>query len=214
VFVLHKFYISGSENERILIVTMISKANEYFGITIKQMIAIEAVVASMWYLLLVLSLALFLEEGFLTAFLSPVRWCARLAGSLIRVGPAFGTYMVRRWSWPVLLRAAMGLEGYPFEPPAIRQYPNNVPETLVKYENMPTGAEGRALDKRNAWISCFLGDVSQTFSKIAVTGADITSLLHTVEAELSLVHAAYYTDDECIDQIAEWIAGRDKIVRE
>jgi hypothetical protein len=36
----------------------------------------------------------------------------------------------------------------------------------------------------------------------------MTSLLRTIEEDQTLVHAAYYTDDECIARIADWIAGR------
>lgn len=31
----------------------------------------------------------------------------------------------------------------------------------------------------------------------------------SIWADQSLVHAAYYSDDECIDRIADWIAGGD-----
>lgn len=37
-------------------------------------------------------------------------------------------------------------------------------------------------------------------------------LLRTIEADQTLVHAAYYTDDECIALIAEWIAEKDDLV--
>jgi hypothetical protein len=144
---------------------------------------------------------------FYSAFLSPVRWCVLRAQSLASVGGAFGTYMVRRWSWPVLLRMAMGLEGYPFKIPLIdRQHPSPVPQNFVKYEDMSRGTQQRALQKRSAWVARHLGDVSQTFSKLAVTAADITLLLRTIEEDQTLVHAAYYTDDECIARIANWIA--------
>jgi hypothetical protein len=73
---------------------------------------------------------------------------------------------------------------------------------------MPKGAEQRALDKRSAWITRHLGDLTQTFSKMAITSADISSLLRSVEEDQTLVHAAYYTDDECIARIADWIAGK------
>jgi hypothetical protein len=43
---------------------------------------------------------------------------------------------------------------------------------------------------------------------MVVTAADISSLLRTIEEDQSLVHAAYYTDNECIDRIANWIAGK------
>jgi hypothetical protein len=99
----------------------------------------------------------------------------------------------------------MGLEGYPYRDRVqkIKQHPN-----AVKYVDMPKGAEQRALARRNAWIGRRVGDVAQTFSKMVVTPADIISLLRAVEADLSLVHAAYYTDDECIARIADWIAGQ------
>jgi hypothetical protein len=46
---------------------------------------------------------------------------------------------------------------------------------------------------------------------LAVTSADITSLLQTIEEDQTLVHAAYYTDEECIARIADWIAAEDSI---
>jgi hypothetical protein len=102
----------------------------------------------------------------------------------------------------------MGLEGYQFKLPVISQIPNNFPKGLVVYEDMPKGAEQRALDRRSIWIAHHLGDVSETFSKLTVNAADMTSLLRTIEEDQTLVHAAYYTDDECIARIADWIAGR------
>lgn len=159
-------------------------------------------------LIFALILMPFLGSAFYSAFWSPFRWCAQRVGSLASIGPAFGTYMVRRWSWPVLLRMAMGLEGYRFRPPPIMKYPGNVPEKFGKYEDMPTGAEQRALSVRSAWIGRHLGGVSQTFSKMTVTAADISALLQTVEEDQTLVHAAYYSDDECIARIADWIADK------
>ena len=106
----------------------------------------------------------------------------------------------------------MGLDGYRFTTPLIEQFPRNVPEKLVKYETMPRAAEQRALERRSAWVARHLGDVSQTFSKLAVTTADINALLRTIEEDQTLVHAAYYTDDECIALVADWIAGTDRAV--
>ena len=146
-------------------------------------------------------------ETFYSAFLSPFRWCTRRVGSLGLIFPEMGTYFVRKRGWSVLQAIAMGLEGYRFYMPAIEQFPRNLPEKFVKYENMPSGAEQRAMDRRSAWVARHLGDVSQTFSKLAVTAADITSLQCTIEEDQTLVHAAYYTDDECIARIADWIAG-------
>jgi hypothetical protein len=43
----------------------------------------------------------------------------------------------------------------------------------------------------------------------AASPADIQSLLRTIEEDQTLVYAAYYTDDECIARIADWIAAED-----
>ena len=60
--------------------------------------------------------------AFYSAFLSPFRWCALRVRSPASVGDAFGTYIVRRWSWPVLLKMTMGLEGYPYKIPTVHQH--------------------------------------------------------------------------------------------
>jgi hypothetical protein len=162
--------------------------------------------------LVVLTLVLFitklLGETFYSAFLSPFRWCVRRVGSLGLIFPEMATYLVRKRGWSVLRAITMGLEGYRFKLPVIEQFPRNLPEKFVKYENMPSGAERRAMDRRSAWVARHLGDVSQTFAKLAVTAADMTSLLRTIEDDQTLVHAAYYTDDECIARVADWIADR------
>jgi rRNA maturation endonuclease Nob1 len=76
---------------------------------------------------------------------------------------------------------------------------------------MPAGAQERALAKRGAWIDRHLDNIAQTFSKLVVTSADITMLQHAIEADQTLVHAAYYTDDECVARIADWIAAKDDV---
>jgi len=158
-------------------------------------------------LIFVMFLTKLLGETFYSAFLSPFRWCVRRVLFLGNLFAEWATYIVRNRGWSVLQTMVMGLEGYPFQTPGIEQHPSQAPQDLVKYENMPQGAEQRALAMRNAWIGRHFGDVTQTFSKVVVTAADITLLLRTVEADESLVHAAYYTDDECIQRIADWIAG-------
>jgi hypothetical protein len=151
--------------------------------------------------LLVLASSAFFGETFFSAFWSPFRWCFRRAGSLTSIFPSLATYGVRSAGWPVLLKMVMGLDSYRFRIPEVEQQPG-----YVTYETMPVGAEQRALKKRDAWIAGHLGDISQTFSQLAVTATDVTSLLKAVEKDETLVHAAYYTDEECIARIADWIA--------
>lgn len=147
-------------------------------------------------------------ERFFSAFLSPFRSFGLCVGSFISIPNELVTYVMRRRIWSVLLAIAMGLEGYRFTMPRVDQSPGSISENLVRYENMAKGAEDRALDNRSAWIARHLGEISQSFSKLAITAADISSLLRTVEEDQTLVHGAYYTDDECIARIADWIARR------
>ena len=161
----------------------------------------------LWAILLLFYYKLVTERLYPT-FLSPLRWSLRRAYSLGGISTQVVTYVVRKRGWSVLQAMAMGLEGYRFELPLIERYPSCAPKNCVKHKDMPKGAEQRALARRNEWISSHIADVSQTFSKMVVTATDLDALLRTVEADQSLVHAAYYKDDDCIAQIADWIAGR------
>jgi hypothetical protein len=151
--------------------------------------------------------SLVLGAGFYSAFFSPFRWCAHCAGATRAAVTDILTYVVRNRGWSTSVAIIMGLEGYRHKLPLIEQYPRYIQNLFVKYENMPIGAEQRALSMRSAWIARHIGSVSETFSKMVITAADISSLLHTIEEDQTLVHAAYYTDDECIAQIADWIAA-------
>jgi len=148
---------------------------------------------------------------FYSAFFAPLRWCVYRVDAVKGIFREIATYIVRSRGWSVVLAIAMGLEGYRHQLPRIEQYPSSVPG--VTYENMPAGAQQRALAKRGAWIDRHLDNIAQTFSKLIVTSADIIMLQHAIEADQTLVHAAYYTDDECIARIADWIAAKDDVPR-
>lgn len=169
-------------------------------------IAFMSIIVLMFMLVMVFTKIL--GENFFSALLWPFRRSAQVVGSLASIFSAMVTYGVRYSGWSVLLKMVLGLESYRFKVPLIKQHPSNIPKKFIKYEDMPMGAEQRALDKRRDWVARHLGDVSQTFSKLVITTADISSLLHMVEADQTLVHAAYYTDDECIARIADWIADK------
>lgn len=114
------------------------------------------------------------------------------------------TYFIRGQSWQVLVTMALGLDGYRFGMPSVLQRPAIA---SARYEDLPASAEQRALNLRSAWVERNLGDITELFSKLSVTSADVSSLLRMIEADASLVHGAYYTDDDCIHRIAELIAG-------
>lgn len=143
---------------------------------------------------------------FSSAYWSPFRWFIQRAASIGSIFTALASYYVPRKAWILLQTLAIGLEGYRYALPDVEQTPSYFATGVVKYENMPAAAEQRAITRRSAWIGLHLGDVPQTFARLAVTAADITSLLRIVAADQSLVHGAYYTDDDCIARIADWIA--------
>jgi hypothetical protein len=103
------------------------------------------------------------------------------------------------------------LEGYRWELPVVERNPGSFTNAIVKFEELPIEAERRASKKRGEWVERHLGEVSETFSKLVITAPDISSLLRAIEEDFALVHAAYYTDDECIARIADWIAIEDEI---
>jgi rRNA maturation endonuclease Nob1 len=83
---------------------------------------------------------------------------------------------------------------------------SNINASCLKYEELPTKAEQRALKSRREWMAHHVDDVSQMFSKLSISPADIQTLLHTIESDQTVVQAAYYTDDHCIARIADWLA--------
>jgi hypothetical protein len=143
---------------------------------------------------------------FYSALWSPFRWFRRQIFALLIVPGDIGSYFARRAAWPLLQAAAMGLDGYRHRLPTVEREPRNCGVIDLKVEELPEEVEERALRRRNQWLAVNFGAVSETFSKMVVTAADISSLLRMVESDLSLVHAAYFTDDQCIDRIARWTA--------
>jgi hypothetical protein len=170
-------------------------------------VAVAGVFGGVLYII-VIGLTRILGKDFHSAFWSPFRFFWRVVASSSNVPGAIVTYLIRNSAWRILQAMTMGLEGYRFKTPIIEKCPSWIRKDLVKYEDLPKVAEERALAVRNDWVNRNLGHVSQAFSKFVVTEADISSLLRKIEADQSLVHAAYYTDGECIARIANWIVGR------
>ena len=108
----------------------------------------------------------------------------------------------------MLQEIAFGLEGYRFELPGAEREPTFACGAIYQYEDLPKGVEQRALARRDEWLMRNFGEVTKLFSEMVVTASDLSSLLRRVETDLSLIHAAYYTDDECIERIADWIAAK------
>jgi hypothetical protein len=136
------------------------------------------------------------------------RWQVNVVGGLLGLPTDVLTYFIRRKSWPVLVAIAMGLEHYRFELPRVEQLPKFRLDCITSYEELPTGVLERAMLKRGDKIVGHLRDVSDKLENLVVTVPDITSWLREAAGNQHLIHASYYTDDECIARIADWIAGR------
>jgi hypothetical protein len=155
----------------------------------------------------ILALRKFRGGDIYSAFFSPVRLLWQGLDCLGGLAPSMITYLVRRVAWSVLQKTTMGLEGYSFKLPPIEQRPNSIPWSLSKYEDMPKVAEQHALTMRSNWVTRALGDISDALSSATLSAGDVSSLLRKIANDSSLVHAAYYTDDNCIGRIADWLAG-------
>jgi len=160
--------------------------------------------------LLVLYLYTFVGSAFISAYLSPFRWLGRQAARIQSIAYAVATYRVRAGLWRFIQETALGVEGYPFNLPKVELKPRRFSRDLVKITGklMPPGAQKRAEDRRSNQSRQILSDVLEMVSKRKPSTADINSVLRDISTDIELVHAAYYTDDECIARIADWIAGK------
>lgn len=138
----------------------------------------------------------------------PARWIYRSISILAALPSAAVTFLVRSRVWSVVQEAACGLEGYGFTLPLVEVAPGFAPASFYRHEVLSSNVETRALKGRDIWLGQHFGEVTSTFSNLVVTASDVEALLRLVATDLSLVHAAYYRDDETIDRIARWIAGK------
>lgn len=144
----------------------------------------------------------------LSVLASPARWLWVRAWVTTNLMSEIVTYFVRKKAWPVLQRLAFGLEGYPYKLPALGTMPANVAPHLYTYEDLPSEVVDRTMKQRDQAVASHLPTVSAVLAKTTITSADLSAFMAEVEGNVSLVHAAYYTDDACIDRIARWIAGK------
>lgn len=156
-----------------------------------------------------LAIGAFVSQGaLLSAIISPFRWTWEMLSVAAAMPSETVTFVVRHRAWPMLQRFALGLEAYPYQLPVVSHLPTLLPTGAYTYEELPSSAIERSLAKRHTGISSHLGNMSDFLAKATITSADLSSLLEELERDVTLVHAAYYTDDECIDRVARWIAGK------
>lgn len=144
---------------------------------------------------------------FYSAFLTPFRWIGNRLASLASLPGNVVTFLVRNQAWAELQTHAMGLHGYAFTLPTVETTPTSDPRWRFVEEELSEAATQRALQRRDLWLNKRVGDVSRALSALTLTASDIEVLLKDIAQDMTLVHAAYYTDDECIERIADWISG-------
>lgn len=173
------------------------------------LVALTVIMWPFFYLvgLLCISVFTFGSLTLISAYLWPVRYLGFMIGSLAIIPNEVGTYIARRQSWRLLQTLALGLDGYRFELPQVRMQPEHAGAAQFAFEPLGPNAEARALAARADWIQRNFGSASDTFSKLVLSAADVSSLLDALAKDQSLVHAAYYADDECIERIADFIGG-------
>lgn len=146
-------------------------------------------------------------DQFYFAFLRPFRWFINRAKSVGGILSDIAVYVIRYRSWSILQRIVLGLDGYRFEMPEIETDPSAILGADVTFVHMPREAEQRALANRNVSVTGRLVEVSRLFANYSVTTTDALALLREIEENTTLVHGAYYSDDACVAEIADWIAG-------
>jgi hypothetical protein len=175
-------------------------------------VPLPIVVASAGFTFMAFVMVWILMSGGRTSVISklaaPLAVLPRIIGSLTVVPSAILTYIVRCRLWPMTTAAALGTEGYSYGLPSVKMQLALAPSGMVQYESLPDDVVNRALARRNAWAIRHFGGASETFAKDVLSAAEIKQLLEKILGDLSLVHAAYYTDDGCVDRIARWIAGK------
>ncbi|MFT3730366.1 MAG: hypothetical protein QM780_02925 [Hyphomicrobium sp.] len=144
--------------------------------------------------------------AYFSALFSPVRAVLRTLRSLFTLPSLAANYIVRERGWNVIQQLAFGLEGYAYRIPPPEQMPTRVPAEFMRFEELDSDATERALNNRSNWFVRNFGDLTETLSKMVLTASDISFLQRMIETDAQLVHGVYYTDDDVIARIADWIA--------
>jgi hypothetical protein len=155
-----------------------------------------------------ISYAIVVGPPFFSTAARPFSYLRRHLSTLTVMPQEATAYLVRKRIWSLAQRSALGLEAYPDALPKVSRQPNYFPSGSFLYEELPQHVSERALDRRDTTLGQEIKTVTSLLERQELTAGDVSGLLRDLETNVTLVHAAYYTDDESIDRIARWIAGR------
>lgn len=114
--------------------------------------------------------------------------------------------MGRRTAWFYIKQRAFGMAGQPAKIAAATLVPKEISEFTYTYEELPPDVVKRAHAKRSTTLSAKVAAVSEALGDPSVQLSDIDAVLSTLSGTASLVHSAYYEDEECICRCAKWIS--------
>jgi hypothetical protein len=160
--------------------------------------------AAVWFLS-VAALSLIGGTRFYSALGSPFRYVRRQVRALAALPAGVGTYIAKVRGWPLVQEIAFGLENYPFKLPQAEFIPTTGRPELFVSEFVQKTALDRAVSARTNWFYRNFGEISELLSKMALSASDMSFLMRLIESDATLVHGTYYTDEDCIDRIADWI---------
>jgi hypothetical protein len=163
--------------------------------------------ALVWYGF-VLMLTKYFEAKFYFTALKPARRAWYLARAVPSVLSGIAMYLFRNSGWSKLLAIAMGLEDYPDQLPRVTRLPDGdyVPARCAQFE-LPKRVLRSVSERQHGSVGHYLQNGEKTFSELVANAADLNSILEKIGTERLLIHSAYYTDPECIEEIAKWIAA-------
>lgn len=144
----------------------------------------------------------------MSAYVWPSHYVAFILQSAFILPNEVGVYIVRRQMWPFLQRFALGLDGYGFDLPKVQTLPDKAGSASFSQAWMPADAQARALEVRSHGIARHVGSAATVLTRIALSAEEISDLLGEIEADQTLVHAAYYQDERCLQQLADWLASQ------
>jgi hypothetical protein len=122
-------------------------------------------------------------------------------------------WIVRHVAWPQLTRYALGTAGFPFATRPV-SVPSWVSDEFYDYNPLSDAIVRRARERRNEGIGSSIDLLTEFLAHGDITFANVDRVLSKIASDTTLVHAAYYTDPEAIEHIAQWIARSEAALRE
>jgi hypothetical protein len=115
-------------------------------------------------------------------------------------------WIVRRVAWRQLTRYALGTIGFPFATRPVSTTPSWVSDEFYDFKPLSEAIVGRALARRNQGIGTSIDLLTDFLAHGDITFDNVDRVLSKIASDATLVHAAYYTDPDAIEDIAQWIA--------